>query len=223
MAGDVLEVLNVIAADQPLILIGDPRNLDMIGSAMLALAASPTLEVRQRLGAYFPPLVCLKGAQTALPRAFFGAGVVWPQEVDVGFDRVRRHARTSQRTRDAGDGTIFPCSLLNTCQDSTRELSLEVITGLCESAPSELREGGGRILGDVLPLTVNVLARHPEGIRLTVTMLSRQFDRYVAVSTAITQSVDVIARLPGPFLAFLGPFIAFWARFSPSGPVSRLF
>lgn len=48
-------------------------------------------------------------------------------------------------------------------QDSTRELSLEVITGLCESAPSVLREGGGGVVGAVVPLTINMLAQPPEG------------------------------------------------------------
>lgn len=48
-------------------------------------------------------------------------------------------------------------------QDSTRELSLEVITGLCESAPSVFREGGGGIVGAVVPLTINLLAQPPEG------------------------------------------------------------
>ncbi|CAM9864083.1 unnamed protein product, partial [Ectocarpus sp. 8 AP-2014] len=91
VAGDVLEALNVVAANQPLMLIGDPRSLDVVGSAMLSLAASPTLE------------------------------------------------------------------------DSTREMSLEVITGLCESAPSVFREGGGGIVGAVVPLTMNMVARHPEG------------------------------------------------------------
>eukprot|EP00903_Cladosiphon_okamuranus_P012365 g11590.t1 len=90
-AGDVLEALNVIAANQPLLLLGDRRSLDMVGSAMLSLAASPTLE------------------------------------------------------------------------DSTRELSLEVITGLCESAPSVLREGGGGIVGAVVPLIINMLALPPGG------------------------------------------------------------
>eukprot|EP00752_Nemacystus_decipiens_P012203 g10819.t1 len=89
-AGDVLEAVNVIAANQPLLLLGDPRSLDMVGSAMLSLSASPTLE------------------------------------------------------------------------DSTRELSLEVITGLCESAPLVLREGGAGIVGTVVPLTINMLAQPPE-------------------------------------------------------------
>ncbi|CAN0533294.1 unnamed protein product, partial [Ectocarpus sp. 12 AP-2014] len=91
VAGDVLEALNVVAANQPRMLIGDPRSLDEVGSAMLSLAASPTLK------------------------------------------------------------------------DSTREMSLEVITGLCESAPSVFREGGGGIVGAVVPLTMNMVARHPEG------------------------------------------------------------
>lgn len=81
MAGDVLEVLNVVAANQPLMLIDDPRSLDVVGSAMLSLAGSPTLEVNERFGTYFPPVVCLQEAQTALSRALLGAGVVWPQEV----------------------------------------------------------------------------------------------------------------------------------------------
>ncbi|CAM9798754.1 unnamed protein product, partial [Ectocarpus sp. 4 AP-2014] len=91
VAGDVLEALNVVAANQPLMLIGDPRSLDVVGSDMLSLAGSPTLK------------------------------------------------------------------------DSTRELSLEVITGLCESAPPVFREGGGGIVGAVVPLTMNMVARHPEG------------------------------------------------------------
>ncbi|CAN0101283.1 unnamed protein product, partial [Ectocarpus sp. 13 AM-2016] len=91
VAGDVLEALNVVAANQPLMLIGDPRSLDVVGSAMLSLAGSHTLK------------------------------------------------------------------------DSTREMSLEVITGLCESAPSVFREGGGGIVGAVVPLTMNMVARHPEG------------------------------------------------------------
>lgn len=48
----MLEALNVIAANQPLLLLGDPRSLDMVGSAMLSLAASPTLEVGERFGTY---------------------------------------------------------------------------------------------------------------------------------------------------------------------------
>lgn len=86
-------------------------------------------------------------------------------------------------------GIIFPCSfLLNTCQDSTRELSLEVITGLCESAPSVFREGGGGIVGAVVPLTMNMVARHPEGYipDLKVPLLSWLFIRLVAASTAST-------------------------------------
>lgn len=50
-AGDVLEALNVIAANQPLLLLGDGsdggggRSLEMVGTAMLTLAASSALEV----------------------------------------------------------------------------------------------------------------------------------------------------------------------------------
>lgn len=48
-------------------------------------------------------------------------------------------------------------------QVSTRELSLEVITGLCESAPSVLRERGAAVVSVVVPLTIDMLAQPPQG------------------------------------------------------------
>lgn len=42
---DVLEALNVVAANQPLLLLADSQNLELVSTAMLSLAASPTLEV----------------------------------------------------------------------------------------------------------------------------------------------------------------------------------
>ncbi|CAN0411049.1 unnamed protein product [Pylaiella littoralis] len=89
-AGDVLEALNVVAANQPLLLLADEQSLELVGSAMLYLAASPSLEV------------------------------------------------------------------------STRELSLEVVTGLCESAPSVLRERGAAVVSRAVQLTINMLADPPQ-------------------------------------------------------------
>ncbi|CAM9771934.1 unnamed protein product, partial [Ectocarpus sp. 12 AP-2014] len=91
-AGDVLEALNVIAANQPLLLLGESgdQTLEMVSTAMLTLAGSPTLET------------------------------------------------------------------------STRELSLEVFTGLCECAPSVLRERGATVVNVAVPLTINMLAQPPQ-------------------------------------------------------------
>ncbi|CBJ30196.1 conserved unknown protein [Ectocarpus siliculosus] len=91
-AGDVLEALNVIAANQPLLLLGESgdQTLEMVSTAMLTLAGSPALET------------------------------------------------------------------------STRELSLEVFTGLCECAPSVLRERGATVVNVAVPLTINMLAQPPQ-------------------------------------------------------------
>lgn len=50
-------------------------------------------------------------------------------------------------------------------QVSTRELSLEVVTGLCESAPSVLRERGAAVVSRAVQLTINMLADPPQGGR----------------------------------------------------------
>lgn len=118
--------------------------------------------------------------------------------------RVRLGGHNTQAT--PLHGIISPVFVLvNACQDFTRELSVEVITALCESAPSIFREGGGGIVGAVVPLTINTLARHPEGTVPDCQQSLCCLDCLSGLVAASTASTWAVMSLSGSWALFSFP------------------